>query len=129
MVLELYYIINQGIEVSEEIVSEDGERYKESVEVIVRNIDLFPEGVKVDFDLLGLNECSKLSLCEDERYDVTPLCTLHLPRNPLGLSRYELRKILPRYPLIRKSLPRRSRVILKFYAPKAVEFSEKKMYD
>jgi hypothetical protein len=127
MPLELRYRVNEGINVTEDL----GNGYQKSVEVIVRNIDLFPEGVKVDFDLLGLNGCSKLSLREGERYDITPLCTLHLPRDPLrgrSLSRNTLRRSLPRYPLMRKSLPREDSVFLKFYAPKEVEFGKRKMY-
>ena len=117
MVLELRYIINQGIDITEDL----GNGYQDYVEVIVRNIDLFPEGLKVDFELRDLNGNSEfLSLSEDERYDVTPLCTLHLPKNPLNL---------PRYPLIRKRPPREDRVFLKFYAPREVEFGERKMYD
>ena len=126
MTLGLRYRINEGINVTEDL----GDGHQKSIDVIVRDIVLFPECVNVDFELRNLNGNSELkSLSEDERYDVTPLCTLHLPRNPLGLSRYTLRKILPRYPLTRKSLPRKDKVILKFYATRAVEFSKRKRYD
>ena len=125
MVLGLRYRVNEGINVTEDL----GNGHQESIEVIVREITLFPEGVKVDFELRDLNGDIELrSLREDERYDVTPLCTLHLPRNPLGLSRDTLRRILP-YPLIKKSLPRKDSVLLKFYAPREVEIGQRKMYD
>ena len=126
MVLGLRYRVNEGINVTEDLRN----GHQESIEVIVRDIVLFPECVKVKFELLNLNGNSELkSLSEDERYDITPLCTLHLPINPLGLSRDTLRRILPRYPLIRKSLPREDSVFLKFYAPREVEIGQRKMYD
>ena len=116
MVLGLRYRTNEGINVTEDL----GNGHQESIEVIVREITLFPEGVKVDFELRDLNGDIELrSLREDERYDVTPLCTLHLPRNPLGLSRDTLRR----------SLPREDSVFLKFYAPREVEIGQRKMYD
>ena len=108
MTLLLSYRVNEGIRVSED----KGNGHRESVEVIVRDIVLFPEGVNVDFELRGLNRNSKLSLCEDEKYDVTHLCTLHLPRNPLK----------------RRSLLIEDTVSLKFYAPREVKFGERKMY-
>ena len=133
MPLELTYIINEGIQVSEKIISKDtGETFQETIEVIIRDINLFPEGVKVDFEFLDLNGYSELkSLSEDERYDVTPLCTLHLPKDPLRgrNSRVTLRRSLPRYPRIIKRSKREDKVFLKFYAPEAVEFSKKRMYD
>ena len=108
MPLGLRYRINEGI-----IVSEDtGDGSQESVEVIVRDIVLFPEGVNVDFELRDLNGNSKLSLCEGERYDVTPHCTLHVPVDPLR----------------RKALSREDRIFLKFYAPREVEFGERRIY-
>ena len=115
MPLKLTYIINQGIPVSEKIISRDtGEKFQETIDIIVRSINLFQEGVKVDFELRDLNGNSELiRLREGERHDVTSLCTLHLPR----------------YPLIRKCPSRKNRVFLKFYAPREVEFGERKMYD
>lgn len=121
MTFVLYYRVNEGIMVSEEmILKHTGEKFQESIDVIVRNIDLFPEGVKVDFEFRDLNGNSELkSLTENERYDVTPLCTLHLPINPLrGKSQ--------KHPLRRS---KENKVCLKFYAPKTVEFGERKMYD
>lgn len=110
MVLRLCYVLNQGINVKEDL--EDG--HQKSVEVIVRKIDLFPEGVKVNFELLDLNGNSELiCLREDERYDVTPLCTLHLPKDPLR----------------GRGLSREDSVFLKFYAPREVEIGQRKMYD
>ena len=120
MPLELRYRINEGIPVSE--YTRDGRPLK-SIEVIVRDIDLFPEGVKVNFELLDSNGNSELiRLRENERYYVTPSCALHLPVDPL-------RRNLPRYPLSRKSSPRKDKVFLKFYAPQEVEFGKRKMYD
>lgn len=127
MPLELCYRINQGIIIFEDI----GRGHQKSIEVIVRDIVLFPEGVNVDFELRDLNGNSELSLREDERYDVTPSCTLHLPKDPLRgrNSRVTLRRSLPRYPLTRKSSLKGDRVSLKFYAPREVEFGRRKMYD
>lgn len=109
MSLELRYRINEGIRVSENTI--DGNH--KSVEVIVRDIALLPKGVNVNFELRDLNGNSELSLLENERYDVTPLCTLHLPKDPLR----------------RRGLPEEDRVFLKFYAPREVEFGPRKMYD
>ena len=124
MPLELRYRINEGIKVSEDI----GKDYEKSIEVIVRDIDLFPEGVKVNFELRDLKGNIELkSLSEDEKYDVTPLCTLHLPKDPLrGRSR---ERNLSRGYLGRQNLPREDRVFLKFYAPREVELGQRKMYD
>ena len=108
MSLGLRYRINEGI-----IVSEDRGGHQESVEVIVRDITLFPEEVRVGFELRDdLNGNIKLNLGEDEKYDVTPCCTLHVPVNPLR----------------RRGSPSEDRVFLKFYAPRTVDLSERRMY-
>ena len=102
MPLSLRYRINEGITVHEN--TEEGGQI--SVEVIVRNIDLFPEGVNVNFELRNLVGSRSLSLTEDQRYDVTPLCTLKVPRDPLRIER----------------------VFLTFIAPRVVVFSNRRMY-
>ena len=109
MPLGLSYRINEGMGISEDT----GDGHQESVEVIVRDVVLFPEGVNVDFELRDFNGSSKLSLCEDEGYNVTPHCILYVPVHPLrggGLSRED-------------------RIFLKFYAPREVEFGKRKRYD
>jgi len=110
MALSLRYRINEGIEFSENT----GDDHQKSVAVIVRDITLFPEGVSVDFELRDLNGNSKLSLREGERYNVTPNCRLHLPKDPLRGS--EL------------SIDEDERVFLKFYASREVEFGERRIY-
>ena len=103
MPLLLRYLINEGIEVDESL--ENGG--KKSVEVIVRDINFFPEGVKVSFELRDLDgNIHDLKLVEGERYKVTPQCTLYVPKNPL----------------------RGKEVSLEFFAPKAVEFGERRIY-
>lgn len=117
MTLKLNYRVNEGINVTEDL--ENG--YRKSVDVIVRNIDLFSEGIKVDFEFRDLNGNSELkSLSEDERYDVTPLCTLHLPKDPLR------GRNLSRDPLTKQ---REDSVFLNFYAPREVELGRRKMYE
>lgn len=112
MPLGLRYGINEGISVSENT----GHGHQESIEVIVREIALFPEGVNVDFELRDLNgNRNKLSLSEDDKYDITPLCTLHLTKDPLRRRT--------------GGLPGDDRVFLKFYAPREVKFGPRKMYD
>ena len=64
MPLELCYRINEGIIVSEN--ARDG--HQKSVEVIVRDIILLPEGVNVDFELRDLNGNGELRLRENQKY-------------------------------------------------------------
>lgn len=111
MPLILSYHVNEGIRGDE--VLDSGE--KRSFEIIVREITSSQGGVEVDIELRDLNGETgsyNLRLSEDQRYDVTHRCTLHVPKNPFR-SLGELNQ---------------RRVCLVMYAPRCVEFSQRRMH-
>ena len=110
MVLKLPYRINQGLSVVETL--DNGKKI--SVEFIVRDIILFPGFVHVNIEVNNLNSeknSYNLRLNIDGKHEITPRCTLHLPRTPILYDD-----------------PDNLKVFLYIYAPDCVEFSERRMY-
>ena len=114
MVLMLCYKVNEGVRVTEKGIS---------VEVIVRNIEHTSNGARVRFDLRDEEFVEILELSEYQRYDVTPKCTLHVPKSPIK-----------KFPLDRYGRERTGikgvgeRVLLLYYAPRTVDISKRRMY-
>ena len=81
MPLDLNYRINEGINVSKD--KEEG--YKESIDVIVRDINLLPYGIKVDFELRDLlhGNSESISLFDGQEYAIMPFCNVQVPEDPL----------------------------------------------
>lgn len=102
MPLGLRYRINEGISVTEG---------RMSIDIIVRGITLSLEGLEVDFEFRDLEGSKKFLLTENQTYDVTRNCKLHLPGNTVG-----------------KNLEQMT-VYFFLDATKKVEFGKKKIYD
>lgn len=75
MSLGLRYRINEGISVTEG---------RMSIDIIVRDIILSLEGMEVDFEFRDLEGSKKFLLTENQTYDLTRNCKLHLPGNTVG---------------------------------------------
>lgn len=108
MPLILNYRINEGMEISET----SNARRRTKIEVVVRDINSSNDRKAiVKFELIDDGRRKIFELFEGERYDVLPRCTLQLPRNPITDRPMGFRTVL-----------------LKYFAPRMVEFSKRRMY-